>query len=182
MSNVDDRRERSLASAFKPQIVNLITDNRRHLINALSRGDAPRCSLCDLPRLDGYSLTWETSIEMFELTCGCGRPSWVVRPHIEIGSSAGQTTSVWSLHWMGCHAFDCEHIPDRPIRKTAPDSSYPTQKLPVPKTLNVKIHNHHTSYERDETIVVCASCHAEIHNSDAHEHLQPDISRKEWEE
>ena len=35
-------------------------------------------------------------------------------------------------------------------------------------------HNHHTSYDPEKTIVVCAECHWKIHNKDGyHDRLDP---------
>jgi len=39
--------------------------------------------------------------------------------------------------------------------------------------------SHHTSYNPEETIDVCPSCHAEIHHTSKYEDLQPDMTLKQ---
>ena len=42
---------------------------------------------------------------------------------------------------------------------------------------------HHTSYDPEETMLVCDTCHAKIHHRDGfHDDLQPEMSRSEAEE
>lgn len=40
-----------------------------------------------------------------------------------------------------------------------------------------KLQTHHISYEPEETMDVCQSCHAKIHEGDEYEYLQPDETR-----
>ncbi|MFB6192406.1 MAG: tyrosine-type recombinase/integrase [Haloarculaceae archaeon] len=44
-----------------------------------------------------------------------------------------------------------------------------------------KLETHHISYEPEETMAVCSSCHRKIHEGDAYEYLQPDESRADAE-
>jgi hypothetical protein len=42
------------------------------------------------------------------------------------------------------------------------------------------IHNHHVSYKENETIPLCSSCHAKVHNTPGFaDELQPELSRSE---
>lgn len=42
---------------------------------------------------------------------------------------------------------------------------------------------HHTSYEPEETILICRKCERRIHQEDGfHDELKPDMKREEWEE
>lgn len=34
---------------------------------------------------------------------------------------------------------------------------------------NTRLHQHHISYERDETVTLCASCHRKVHSDESHE-------------
>jgi len=42
-----------------------------------------------------------------------------------------------------------------------------------------KIQQHHISYDPEITIMVCKTCHGEIHHSDKFKNLEPDLSMKE---
>lgn len=45
------------------------------------------------------------------------------------------------------------------------------------------IQEHHVSYVPEETMRICRSCHAKIHNCEGfRDDLEPDMSREEWEE
>lgn len=56
-------------------------------------------------------------------------------------------------------------------------------RLPVDQILTVDIHEHHISYEPEETILLCSKCHGKVHNSDGfHDGLKPEISRKKWQQ
>jgi uncharacterized protein YbaR (Trm112 family) len=44
---------------------------------------------------------------------------------------------------------------------------------------DLSMREHHTSYKRDKTMLVCESCHRKIHRTDQYPELLPELSRQE---
>lgn len=55
-------------------------------------------------------------------------------------------------------------------------------KLGVRQLTLTNMHEHHTSYLPEETMLVCNSCHTKIHQTDGfHDDLKPSLSRGEFD-
>lgn len=71
-----------------------------------------------------------------------------------------------------CIRLDYHNINSNPGAESCPHC----EQFTLPRHL----HEHHISYDPEETMTVCASCHGAIHAEKVDDDLEPELTREEW--
>lgn len=158
---------------------------RDDLLERVPDDDRRQCELCGVDELNAQSLPPYARVEFYNVSCptdGCDGTASVLRYVVETPPELPSDKTQ-----MG--NFRCSEVGCTPDRRFAADAirgyePHNTRKYQIPTTklVNSRILAHHTSYDPEETIDVCYTCHGVIHSdNELYSNVEPDMSRKEAE-
>lgn len=167
------------------ELTEIIVEIRDNLVPAMAAnlGEGLECEVCGRTEYQVEELQTGCRIETYYTDCsrGCDGNLEFERSTV----STGGQISIQKEQFSDFRCSECDS-PNEGVLKQAVLDNEPAftehYDLPVKQILSTQVHLHHVSYEPEEKIQVCHSCHSKIHQTDGfREDLEPDMSRKEWE-
>ena len=142
------------------------------------------CDICGVDSVQIDTTESESVVEYYEeecLTTECEGTVEICHARVEAGNFI--RIRARDVVEASCTADGCE--PNDWAQGAIIADSDPIEQveydIPVKAVISTTIHQHHTRYEPEETMPVCARCHGKIHHNDEFRpDLRPEMMRKEW--
>jgi len=173
-----------MTDLFESQLTEMAKDMRSMILSEFSDPDSKECELCGDQEFQQEMLEYECRCEYYKTDCpshSCDGRVGFFRLYV----SVGEMISVEDEKFL---AASCSsgHEPEDCLLRDARSENQPVESsdyvIPMQSIATNRICEHHTSYEPEQTMLVCDSCHSKIHHNDGFRpDLQPDMKRKEWE-
>lgn len=139
------------------------------------------CTVCGGDQFETRTVNADCAVEEYETVCRWGYTitARVLVVGIPWVWGTKHKTELLQAHCEN-HGEDVEFRP-RKLRSEAEPTSESTFHIETEAVVEPHpIHQHHVSYEPEETIPVCSSCHRKIHKDpEFRPDLEPDMSRSE---
>jgi len=170
---------------IKSRLREMAVEIREDLVQQIAGNNPSECELCGRKRFQKGMLEYETRFEVYSGECPRQSCSGTVNfgyLYVKVGDEIPIVNDEFTA--VRCTG-SCENI-----ERVLPDfveehdpNKVDEYVLPLQGILTTQIDEHHISYEPEETMLVCSSCHNQIHHDDSFRpDLRPDMSRSEWEE
>ena len=165
---------------FRDTLFEMVEELNNKTIPHMDVGSGRRCEVCGSYELNLDELVCKAGGDTYTTEClECGRETLFFHLWVELRGDIG----LYQERFIGGGCRKCGYEVDMDaiveVQSPVEERRY---RLPAYSVINTRIHEHHTSYEPEETILVCAKCHSNIHaDNEFHPELEPDMSRREWE-
>lgn len=166
------------------RLIEIAAALRDEIVPLFSKDEPKQCELCGAKETEEQICDYTAVAEHYQTSCqrtGCDGELRFWRLYVEVGEMLPASREQYID--INC-SEDCG-IGDRWLldiceAETSVESE--TYEIPMPAVMTNRICEHHTSYQPERTIPVCASCHAKIHQKPGFRaDLEPEMKRTEWE-
>ncbi|EMA31441.1 hypothetical protein [Halobiforma nitratireducens] len=148
-----------------------------HLENKHVVEEGVFCKLCGQDEFETEESTETVEVEVCRSTCripGCNERHDTIR--VSLVPDEDSNVFVRYLEYE-CPEHPDHHIP--PFVDERPTATI-EREVDVEVIISNLMHRHHVSYEPEELIWVCPTCHAQIHHTEQYKEYKPDMTRQEW--
>jgi len=166
------------------QLVEIAAELRDDTVPLFAVDDPDECELCGAKEFESKICEYDAVAERYQTECcksRCDGELTFWRLNVEVGDMLPAARE--ECVEIACSA-DCgvgeRYLMDVWEAETPVETESYT--IPMPAITTNRICTHHTSYDPEETMQVCESCHGKIHHNPAFRNdLEPEMRRAEWE-